>query len=338
MKRLYIVFWLVTVMGNDLFACLPLAPMATVALNKKGAVLKKVPKVWLEKAARKLGAQNIGQWEGKVNGITLRFSLKEAVRKIGTSLDLRPWFTDKECVQSWSRFNKCSQSRNDRGDEILYRRLDDRFVRKILCQEECCGEDTKRNYDQKNRERSKKPLMCEDPDFLKWDFWWKKPYRMELEAAIGTPGGFENLKAAKASLHRINTLLNKVLPGARFPEDFGEGRSEFEVYYENHRTLPPPRNIGDKMAQLLCMLQKEGYLKGLTDADIETIGRLAAGGKEVFFVPRGCEPAGAIQLPQPQFAQKVAKPGWHAVSISARLDWDRNGCPHFKFLKQKEIE
>lgn len=331
MKRLSIVFWVTAVIGSTLFACmLPLAPMASVILNKKGVVLKEVPAAWLEKAAKRFGAESVdvaGKW------VTLRFPLKQVVDKIGTSVDLRPWFKEKSCAMSWDRFHQCNQEGRNGADEKLYRRLDDRFVRRILCQEACCGEDTKRDYDQKTGGRSKKPLMCEDPDFLKWDFWWKEPYRMELEAAIGTPGGFENLKAAKASLHRINALLNKVLPGARFPEDFGEGRSEFEVYYENHRTLSPPKNIGGKMAKLLRMLQKEGYLRGLTKADIETIGRLAAVYKDVFYVPRGCESAITIRPPLPRLAQEIAKPGWHSVYKSARLDLDRNGCPHFKFMK-----
>ncbi|WP_457603418.1 hypothetical protein [Nitratifractor sp.] len=330
MKRIVIAFLLTAAVGSALFACMPLTPMASVILNKKGVVLKAPPAAWVEKAAKQFGAESIDVAE---KGVTLRFPLKQVVDKIGTSVDLRPWFKEKSCVKNWDRFYRCNQEGRNGADEKLYRRLDDRFVRKILCQEECCGEDTKRDYDQKTGGRSKKPLMCEDPNFLKWDFWWKEPYRMELEAAIGTPAGFKDLKAAKASLHRINALLKKVLPGARFPEDFGEGRSEFEVYYENHRMLPPPKNIGDKMTKLLRMLQKEGYLQGLTDADIETIGRRTAEGKVVFYTPRGCESAVTIRPPWPRLAQKIARPGWHAVSISARLDFDRNGCPHFEFLK-----
>ncbi len=333
MKRIVIVFLLTAAVGSALFAWEPIALMVSVALNKKGVVLKKVPKGWFDEVAKKLGAERIWQWEGKVVGITLQFPLEETVRKIGTSVDLGPWFKEKSCVKSWDRFYRCNQEGRNGADEKLYRRLDDRFVRKILCQEECCGEDTKRDYDQKTGGRSKKPLMCEDPNFLKWDFWWKEPYRMELEAAIGTPGGFENLKAAKASLHRINALLDTVLPGAHFPEDFGEGRSEFEVYYENHRTLPPPKNIGKKMAELLRMLQKVGYLRGLTKADTETIGRLTAVYKEVFYMPRGCESAITIHPPSSRLFQEIAKPGWHAVSMNTRLDFDRNGCPHIEFLK-----
>ena len=329
MRRLSIVFWVTAVIGGTLFAWMPLTPMASVALNKKGVVLKKVPKAWFDRVAKKLGAEQIWQWEGNVNGITLRFPLKKVLTKIGTSIDLRPWFYDKRCIQSWERFDDCLNHHRNQADEKLYQRLDRKFVSKMHCQEDCCEGIGYTG----SHSSVKMPFTCDDPDFLKWDLWWKEPYRMDLEAAIGMPGGFKNLKAAKASLHRINALLKKVLPGAHFPEDFGEGRSEFEVYFEHHRMLPPPKNIGGKMVKLLRMLQKEGYMRGLTKADIETIGRLTAVYKEVFYVPRGCESAITIRPPSPRRVQEIAKPGWHALSMSVRMDFDSNRCPHIEFLK-----
>ena len=174
---------------------------------------------------------------------------------------------------------------------------------------------------------------CKNPDAPGWTLRWDAPYFITLDAEIGSPGGFRTVDEAKEALHRINALLKKVVYGAHFPEDFGEGHSEFEIYYENHRMLPPPKNVGEKMAKLLHMLQRDGYLRGLTKEDIETIGRLAAVYMDVFYVPRGCESAVTVQPPLPQLAKKFARPGWHAVSKSARLHFDRNGCPHFRFLK-----
>ncbi len=338
MKRISIAFLLTAAVGSALFACMPLTPMALVILNKKGVVLKAVPSARLEKAAKEFGAESI---EAAGKRVTFRFPLKQVVDKIGTAVDLRPWFKEKSCVKSWDRFHQCLKEGKNPADEKLYIKLDREFVAKVICQdEECCDDEEGKsgkergNTSQKMRNGSKDALeWCKNPDAPGWTLRWDAPYFITLDAEIGSPGGFRTVDEAKEALHRINTLLNKVLPGARFPEDFGEGRSEFEVYYENHRMLPPPKKIGKKMVELLRMLQKEGYLLGLTKADLKTIGRLAAVYKEVFYVPRGCESAITISPPSPRRVQEIAKPGWHALSMSARLDFDSNRCPHIEFVK-----
>jgi len=327
------------VMVGALFGSVPFAPTVDIMLNKPGVVVKKVPEWWLQRAADKFGAETIRQW-GEGRGITLRFPLGQTVCKIGTSIDLRPWFKDKSCVMSWDRFHQCASEGKNDADLKLQAKLDREFVAKVICQDESQVDaqpsgGTHLLYREK-RGKSGMPMPCEDPDLLKWEFHWKAPFFMTLDAAINkTPTGFRDLKAAKASLHRINALLKDVLPGARFPENFGEGRSEFEVYHEESCPPPTPTQIDEKTLKLLRMLQEAGYLRGLSTEDLEEIGRLAGVGKTVFYVPRGCDAAVTIRPPRPPLAQKIVKPGWYAVSSNARMHFDQGGCPHLEFLKSK---
>jgi len=337
MRRIWIGL-LSAVMAGALFGSVPLAPTEGIALNKPGVLLKRVPEWWFDKAAKKLGAARIRQWGGEGKGIALRFPLEKTVCKVGTSIDLRPWFKNKSCAMNWDNFHRCASEGKNDTDLKLQAKLDREFVAKVICrdesQEDAQPDDGAHLLDQEKRGKTGKPMPCEDPDFLKWTFYWKAPFFMTLDAAINkTPAGFKDLASAKASLHRINALLERVLHGARFPEDFGEGRSEFEVYHESSCPPPTPTQIDEKTLELLRMLQEAGYLRGMNTEDLEAIGRLAGVGKTVFYVPRGCDSVVTIRPPRPSSAHKVAMPGWHATSNNARIRFDQGGCPHLEFLK-----
>lgn len=340
------ILFLVAVTVSSAFATPVVPQTASLYLNKKGIVLEAVPAAWRKEAARTLGVEEVILWrQENVSGLSLHFSRKEQIRKIGSSVDLSPWFSDKSCAKSWKRFDECTKKGKDPADEALFDRLDREFVVKVMCREvhhddDRTGLSAKASAQTVSLPRSEQRL-CENPDFLKWTFHWKSPYLMSVETELGKPWEFRNLAEAKKSLHRINTLLKKVLPGARFPEDSGEGRSEFEVYHED-AILLPPENAGKKTAKLLRMLQESGLLHGLDKEDIETIERSARGGKVLFYLPPGCEhaavtPEGTARKRHDKVwgngSEERTKPGWHAVSNNIRFRFDKEGCPRPEILR-----
>ncbi|WP_353661711.1 hypothetical protein [Hydrogenimonas sp. SS33] len=304
-------------------SCPPRPGIVDIYLNKPDVHLRSVPAPWLDKVRRSLGADEvrIGTKRGIVH-IVLSQKAEERLQRIATAVDLRPWFTDKACAKSWESFHRCMDEKRNETDERLYIRLDREFVSKILCEE---GQ------------------PCENPDFAKWELHWRAPWYITLEAPIGGEGEFKSATEARKSLDAVNALLKKVLYGARFPENYGEGESEYEVYAEN-RVRVIPKDFGPKAARLLTKLKRARYLRGLPDRDIETVGKLAAGGKTVFYLPKRCPAAEAV--PECAEAHRLAgafgpgslcaeatKPGWHATSNGNTVRFDEKRCPRVTVLR-----
>ena len=303
------------------WACGPMMGRSNVYLNKKGVTLKTVPSSLLEKIKKDSRVKDIelSVYMGIPN-VILHQSVKTRVLGISTVVDLSQWFIESSCLKSWESFNSCMSERKNSADESLHRKLEQQFVSKILCREK-----------------------CENPDFAKWVFHWRSPAFMELETNIGSGEGFESVQEAKKSLHNINALLKKVLYGARFPESYDEGHSEYEVYSQNTRIIAP-KDSGKVMAKLLKLFKKEDYLHGLNDNDIESIKKLAKGGRSVFYLPSDCPFAEAV--PQCSSAHlfqqgdkhrdwcnEATKPGWHSICSGSRIIFDRQHCPHVTLLR-----
>ncbi|WP_201352331.1 hypothetical protein [Hydrogenimonas urashimensis] len=319
MRRLLLLaVWL-----SGAFCMPPLPGLADIYLNKPDVRLKEVPVSRLERLRKSLGLEEIRIEKNMgIVHIVLKQKVKERIDRIATAVDLRPWFTDKACAKNWESFHRCMNEKRNGADEALYRRLDREFVSKILCEE---------------------GNPCENPDFVKWELHWRAPWYITLQAPIGGDGAFESVADAKKSLGAVNALLKKVLYGARFPENYGEGRSEYEIYTENSVRIVP-RDFGPKAVKLLTKLEKAHYLKGISDRDIGTIGKLTAGGKTVFYLPPRCPAAKAV--PECAEAQRLGggfkpgswcaeatKPGWHATSNGNALRFDRHRCPHIEVLR-----
>ena len=306
------------------FACPPVVDRCDIYLNKKGVTLKTVPAPWLEKVRKKLKVDEIVvSVQMGIPYIALLKKAEHRVRRITTTADLRPWFVEKSCLRNWERFNECMNERRNPADEALYHKLDRQFVARLICEE---GSET----------------PC-DPDFAKWAFHWRAPAFMELEADIGEPGAFQSIEEAKKSLHKINALLKKVLYGAHFPETYGEGSSEYEIYAEESVTIFP-KGFGTALAKLLRKLKGAGYLKGLEGRDVDTIEKLAKGGKTLFYLPAECDAAAAVpecaealrfrtEFKGKSLCDEATKPGWHATSNGNHLRFDRRRCPHITILR-----
>jgi len=197
----------------------------------------------------------------KVPCVTIIEKPRYKIVAIKTSIDLSPWFANRECAKSWKSFHRCMNEKRNEKDEMLYRRLDRMFVSRILCQE---GQ------------------KCES-DFLRWEFHWYSPHFMELQTYIGK-GGFVSVKEAKKSLAHINALLKKVLYGAKFPESLDESRDE-SLYYETKVLINDYRK---HLIKLLVKLKKLHLVTGLQKSDIEHIGSLAHPGGFILYIPSGC--------------------------------------------------
>ncbi|WP_456451488.1 hypothetical protein [Hydrogenimonas sp.] len=273
-----------------------LTDRVTVWLNKPGVQLRTVPVAWLQRLREKLGARELRTGiEMGVVRLEIRQPPRTVVHRIQTSVDLSTWFVDKGCLKSWDDFHACLNREEGSPDETLYRRLERDFVAKVQCQE-----------------------ACEEPSFPKWRLRWVAPAHMVLEADIGGDGGFRDLDAAKESLRAVNGLLKKVLYGARFPEDYGEGRTPFEVFALDSATV---QNFDFKHAvrRLLWRLKEAGYLRGVTGRDIDAIEKLAKPGKAVYYIPGRCT-GGSME-------------GWYAVSNGSRIRFDTHYCPRVRVLR-----
>ncbi len=279
-----------------LAATIPMDDRVTVWLNRPGVELRSVPAAWLEKVRKKLGADElrVGTDSGIIR-IDLIKQPEEKAQKITTTADLRTWFIEKECLKGWESFGRCLNENRNRADEVLYHHLEKEFVSNVQCRE-----------------------RCEDPSFKKWRFQWVAPAYMELQADIGTKGGFDTLEDAKKSLHRINGLLKKVLYGARFPEGFGEGRTEYETFAVD---MVQVRNFDFKHGnrRLLWRLKEAGYLHGIDGGDIDAMEKSAKPGYMIYYIPPECT-GGDIS-------------GWYAVYNSAHIRFDRRYCPRIRILR-----
>ncbi len=270
----------------------------TLYLSKPEIRLKSVPPDWLERRRKELGADEIRIGTDRLGIPYLSIVAKEIQKpsRIVTSVDLRPWFTQKSCLKDWETFNRCMNAKRNETDAFIYRKLDREFVAKIICEE---GQ------------------PCVDPTFARWRLRWIAPAYIQLEADIGE-GGFASLQKAKESLHAINALLKKTLYGARFPEDFGEGRSEYELFSLDTVRIA---NFDFKKAvtRLLRRLRTSGFLTGLRDRDIEKIGQEAKGGKTIYYLPARCAGGQAE--------------GWFAISNGSHVRFDLRRCPHLEITR-----
>ena len=282
---------------SPLFATMPLPDRVTVWLNKPGAhIVTPVPPHWLDDVRRKVKADEIRiEKERGIDSITVVKRPQERPVKLTTSVDLRPWFVEKKCLESWDAFHECMGRKRNEADEALYRRLDDAFYAKVSCQK-----------------------GCEDGNFTKWRLRWPAPAYMVLEADIGEKGGFENLEAARKSLTAVNALLKKALYGARFPEDYGEGNSEYEVFAVDTVRMEG-YDFAGALHRILWRLKETGRLEGITRGDIADIEKRAQAGKMVYYIPKVCTGGSYV--------------GWYAVSNSMPIRFDNRYCPRIRVVR-----
>lgn len=268
----------------------------TVWLNKPDVTLRTVSVKWLTRVREKLGAAELRTGIDRgIARIDIRRPPRTLVTGIRTSVDLSTWFVDKTCLKSWDDFHACMSREGGSPDEMLYQRLERDFVAKVQCQE-----------------------ACEEPSFLKWRLRWVAPAHMVLEADIGGDGGFKDLDAAKKSLRAVNGLFKKVLYGARFPEDFGEGRTPYELFALDEATV---QNFDFKHAarRLLWRLREAGYLRGITGRDIDAIEKAVKPGTIVYYIPGRCT-GGSVE-------------GWYATPNGSHLRFDTRYCPRIRILR-----
>ncbi len=280
-----------------LMACPPIPHLSFVFFNRAGIEIKTPPVVWEKKMKEKLGLDQL--YIIRSQGVFyLRISSApvEKPTEISSSVDLSPWFKNRECAKTWENFHECMNQRKNPQDELLYRKLDLEFYSKLICQE-----------------------TCPDRSFLLWEAHWYSPTYISISAKIGE-GGFKSVEEAKESLHRINALLKKVLYGARFPENYGEGRTPMEVFSIRHRYITNPELFKRATREILLAMERDGYLSGLSPEEVEKISSLSGSGKQVLYIPQGCHP-----LPW-------LKPGWVSLSNSARVNF-KNRCPRIEILR-----
>jgi hypothetical protein len=325
-----------------LHACVPIPSMAGVFLNKKGVSLREPPRDWIEKLRKefRLGSIRIDRI-GKTPFVTVEVPRSSKVVSITSGVDLRPWFRNKKCVQTWESFNECLYKGIDPEDDLLQRRLDREFYSKVICRERCLDPVMDRDLVRNTEVKTDSNGACEDPDFIKWELRWPEPWYFELKTkAIGKKWGFASADEARASLHRINELLGKILPKARFPEDPSENH-DMNLYSEDSRNVSP--DPGLRLLVVLKRLRGAKYLQGLDPADIEAIARVVGGGKSVYYFPADCPKEGVI----PECfvredskghlrricLKKKKEPGWYATYNGNRINFSEEGCPEIEVLK-----
>jgi len=329
-------------------ACPPVFSGVSVIFNKKGVVLDKPPKNRIEKMRRKLGLESI-EIDERTPSISVTAPHEEKVLEISSSVDLRPWFKKPECGHNWESFDRCLQKGLNREDESLYRHLDREFYSKVICQENGLDPEMDRDLlpQGSQRARSAKELAasCLDPNLPKWELRWPRPWYFTLRTkGIGKEGGFASAQEAQKSLHRINRLLSRVLPKARFPENPSEN-SDMNVYARITRPVYH-HDVGPGLMSLLRIMSEEGFLKGLTSMDLEAINRLAKGGRSIYYLPPECPKEGAIpecfrvQERGSGYLKNMCverkekmQPGWHATSNGNRLTIGPEGCPVVEALR-----
>ncbi len=295
MRRLFFVFLLFLLYSTPL----PLR-FSVIYLNKPGVELKSVPETWIYtwKKKLKLDDLRIGV-EDEIPFIHLKKDFEKKVVRISTSVDLSPWFKNKECSRTWNSFHDCMSKGKNPEDERLYQKIDREFYSKLICQ-----------------------TGCEDEDFLKWEVHWYSPTYISLSAPVGEEGGFKSLEEAKASLRKINLLLKGVVYGARFPEDYGEGRSPDEVFSLEEVPLMN-YDYSSAIRLLLKALVRDGFLSGLSPDDIRRISEIYRAGRVVLFVGENC--------PLPPGTEKGDN-GWISLYMT-EIEFKGTSCPSIKILK-----
>ncbi|WP_456391776.1 hypothetical protein [Nitratifractor sp.] len=317
------ILWIVAFLWAQ--ACMPRTDRVTLWLNKPGVELR-TPSAEIFDALHKNieGAQlRVGKNEQGISWITLRLRERPIERPVilSSSVDLRPWFEESDCLVNWDLFHECMSERRNPHDEKLYRKLDRQFVSKLICEE---------------------GHHCIDPTFPLWRLDWRAPAQITLEAEIGK-GGFATLDAAKESLHRINALLKKGLYGARFPESYDEGLSAYKTYFVRE-LRSPRRDFKAPLIWLLNTLKKSGDLKGVSEREISQIGSKAQGGAILYYRPKGCPDEGNPEdrhLVEVHEGNKTvlrqiktdAPTGWRSLRAMASVSFDEKMCPRFAFMK-----
>lgn len=295
MRRVSLIF----VFAFFLFSTPLILRFSVIFLNKPGVELKPVPRSWIDAEKVKL---NLDRLEiGIKDGIPMVLLEKVPVRKIvkiSSSVDLSMWFKNKGCAKTWDSFYKCMKELKNPEDEKLYRKIDGKFYSKLICQNDCL-----------------------DKDFMKWEVHWYSPGYIIVSAPIGKEGGFKTLEDAKASLRRINLLLKNVVYGARFPEDYGEGRTPQEVFSVEGISVAKI-DYSRAVRRLLNDLIREKFLVGLSPEDMERISEASKAGRAVLFIGKDCPST-------PEVKQK----GWVSLYNTVMVDFRRRYCPEIKITK-----
>ncbi|WP_281951625.1 hypothetical protein [Nitrosophilus kaiyonis] len=313
MKKITILIFLTTF----LLSCPPLMDRIDIYFNKPGITTIKEQKDNLKEIANNIGFKNIDFLYENIPQLHIMLYSKKYVNKIYTSIDLSPWFKNKKCIKSWETFHECMNKKENYEDEILYRKLDQQFVSKIICQK-----------------------GCDDINFVKWHLKWISPSNIALETDIDAKGDFKNIQEAKKTLAKINELLKKVVYGAKFPENYDEIKNKNETYFENSITIID-KNISKKIKNLLNYLIKQKIIKGLQKNDLKEIANLSKGGKMIFYLSKECDPKNIaplcfskLQFPNKKsICEKKTKTGWHSISNGNKIDFDSKKCPKIEFLK-----
>ncbi|BDY12846.1 hypothetical protein [Hydrogenimonas cancrithermarum] len=329
---------LLLTLAGWLFACPPMPDTLAIELNRAGVTLKTPPAEEVERLRKRAGARRleIGKSQENIAQIVLVAPPPErVVTKVGSQVDLSRFFERKECMGSWDVFHAC-QLPPESGDAKLVRKIDEAFVRKLTGEErcECSGED--RDLCPKGGGEA---ASVQEPDFLKWQLRWPAPKTLRIEANIGEPGGFGSLKEARASLHRINALLKKVVYGAHFPESRDEERSREDIYWTESHPKRIDYDFGKAVGTILETLENRGYLLGLSAKDREQIAHLAEGGKLLYYLPPRC----AAKTKEWRWVPdgeggyrrivETPAPGWKARDNNARFFIDAEGCPRYELLR-----
>ncbi len=306
-------------------------------LNREGLILEIPPAEEVDALRRKIGARRVSIEKGEegVGLITFAAALERRVTKVGSSADLRSFFQKSECIVNWDLFDACRNRRKNPKDELLVRKIDEGFIRKLIGREllECSEKDSGLCL------KEGEGASPSNPSFPKWRLRWQTPAIIRIEAAIGEPGGFGSLEEARASLHRINLLLKKVLYGARFPESAGEERTPDEVYWTESRIERGGYDYAKALDEVLKTLENGGYLCGLLPADREEILSLAEGGRLIYYLSPQCAAETKEEIWTGSAEEgyrrivKTAAPGWRAVSGNADFSIDEEGCPHYRILR-----
>ncbi len=280
-----------------LFPCPPIFKFTSVFFNRPGIQVKTPPAVWEKAMAKSLSLDSVYILRSQgVFYLRISKAPEKKIVRISTSVDLSPWFKNRDCARTWEKFYNCMNQRKNPGDEKLYQKIDREFYSKLICQEE-----------------------CPDPTFVLWEAHWYSPAYITISADIGK-GGFKTVEEAKESLHRINLLLKKVIYGAKFPEDYGEGTSPEEVFSMETRMVLDEKLIKRAVRELLLAMERDGYLSGLSREEIEKISSLSFPGRQVIYLPEGCP------------APYDLRAGWVSLYNSDRVKFGEK-CPMITVLK-----
>lgn len=281
------------------FSLPPRINLLYLYLNKPGVKVKEPNPRRLLKLTRAyhLHELNFAESDG-VKILRIKKALIQKIWRISTSVDLSPYFKNKNCIKNWEIFHQCLSQRLNPEDEKLYQKLDRFFYSKLICQS-----------------------SCPDPTFPLWEVHWYAPAFITISASIGQKG-FKNITEAKKSLSRINSLLKEVIYGARFPENYGEGKTPYEVFVLE--TTPEKiYDFSQTLKEILLQLIKEKFIEGLSEEDLQKICQLGKGGNLILFIPKEC-----------RLKEKNGK-DWVSFPNSVRISFDKRKCPKIEIIRRR---